>query len=221
MPWHIPEGEFVLRLFPLPNLVFFPSTRLPLHIFEPRYRQMVSDAVAAEEPIGMILLREGWEKGYYENPPIHGVGTLGLIEQVVELGDGRYNILLNGHVRYRIIEEETPVVYRTARVVAHPETPPSPMDAWAQREWLVDLSRRYLEVLPGQVDVPELATATLDSLLSALVMSLNLDAESKQQLLELDEIVARCDRVGEILSQRLEAADFLAPFRGKQDPERN
>lgn len=217
----MPDGEFPLRLFPLPNLVFFPSTRLPLHVFEPRYRQMVSDALDAGEPIGMILLRPGWEDAYYGNPPIHAVGTLGLIEQVVPLEDGRYNILLNGHVRFRIVEEPPAVVYRTARVVAHPETAPPPMDAWAQREWLVELSRRYLEVLPGQVDVPELETATLESLTNALIMSLNLDVEKKQSLLELDTMVARCESVGAILAQRLEAAAFLAPFRRDQDPERN
>ncbi len=221
MPWRLPEGEFSLRLFPLPNVVFFPGTRLPLHVFEPRYRQLVGDAIASSEPIGMVLLREGWDDQYYGNPPIHQVGTLGLIEQVVELEDGRYNLLLNGRARYRIVAEDAPVVYRTARVVAHPEAVPSPMDAWAQREWLVDLARRYLEILPGQVEVPELATATLEALVNALVMSLNLDMESKQALLELDTIVARCERTGAVLEQRLEAAHFLAPFRRDQDPERN
>ncbi|HSN68269.1 MAG TPA: LON peptidase substrate-binding domain-containing protein, partial [Thermoanaerobaculia bacterium] len=118
MTWQLPEGEFPLRLFPLPNLVFFPNTRLPLHVFEPRYRQMVSDAIDSGEPIGMVLLRPGWEEAYYRSPPIYGVGTLGVIEQVEPLEDGRYNILLNGQVRYRIVEEAPAVVYRTARVVA-------------------------------------------------------------------------------------------------------
>lgn len=221
MPWQLPEGEFALRLFPLPNVVFFPGTRLPLHVFEPRYRQLVSDAIAAEEPIGMVLLREGWEEQYYGNPRIHDVGTLGLVEQVVQLEDGRYHILLNGRARYRIVSEEAPVLYRTARVVAHPETFPSPMDAWAQREWLVELARRYLEMLPGQVEVPELATATLASLVNALVMSLNLDMQVKQDMLEADSIVGRCEKAGAILEERLNAAQFLAPFRRDQDPEKN
>lgn len=221
MPWQTPEGEFVLRLFPLPNVVFFPGTRLPLHVFEPRYRQLVSDAIAAGEPIGMVLLRPGWEDHYYGNPPIHAIGTLGTIEQLVQLEDGRYTLLLAGVTRYRIVAEDEPVVYRTARVVAHPETAPAPMDAWAQRAWLVELAHRYLEMLPGQVEVPELATATLESLVSALVMSLNLDMAAKQELLELDAIVTRCEKVGSILGERLEAAQFLAPFRRDQDPERN
>lgn len=221
MPWQVPDGEFVLRLFPLPNVVFFPGTRLPLHVFEPRYRQLLGDALAAQEPIGMILLRGGWEEQYYGNPPIHAVGTLGLVEQAVPLDDGRFNVLLGGRTRFRIVSEETPLVYRTARVVAHPETAPSPMDAWAQREWLVDLTRRYLDVLPEQVAVPELATATLESLVNALIMSLNLDMEAKQELLEIDAIVARCERAGAILEQRLAAAQFLAPYRRDQDPEKN
>jgi Lon protease-like protein len=221
MPWQVPAGEFVLRLFPLPNVVFFPNTRLPLHVFEPRYRQMVADAIAAEEPIGMVLLREGWDEQYYGNPPIHSIGTLGTIEQAVEHGDGRYNILLNGQTRYRILDEEPPALYRSARVVAHPETAPPPMDAWAQREWLVDLSRRYLEVLPPQAEVPELATASLESLVNALIMSLIIDIEKKQELLETDAILERCEMTGAILEQRLEAAAFLAPFRRDGDPERN
>jgi Lon protease-like protein len=124
-------------------------------------------------------------------------------------------------VRYRIVEEQQPALYRTARVLPAPEIAPSPMDAWAEREWLVDLTRRYLEALPGQVEVPELETASLESLTNALVMSLNLDAGSKQALLEIDELVARCDRIGEILEKRLEAAEFLAPYRRDQDPDRN
>ena len=57
-----PQGEFLLPIFPLPNLVFFPQTRMPLHIFEPRYRQMIADAVASDMRFGIVLLRPGWEK---------------------------------------------------------------------------------------------------------------------------------------------------------------
>jgi Lon protease-like protein len=56
----VPDGEFLLPLFPLPDLVFFPSTRLPLHVFEPRYRKMVSDALEADQRFGIVLLRPGW-----------------------------------------------------------------------------------------------------------------------------------------------------------------
>jgi Lon protease-like protein len=64
----LPEGEFLLPLFPLPNLVFFPETRLPLHVFEPRYRQLVSDALAREKRFGIVLLRPGWETDYFGTP---------------------------------------------------------------------------------------------------------------------------------------------------------
>ncbi|HEX9492867.1 MAG TPA: LON peptidase substrate-binding domain-containing protein, partial [Thermoanaerobaculia bacterium] len=97
-----PEGEFLLPLFPLPNLVFFPRTRLPLHVFEPRYRRMVADAVAADQRFGIVLLRPGWESDYFGAPPIFSCGTVGQIEQAVPLDDGRYNILVRGEVRFRV-----------------------------------------------------------------------------------------------------------------------
>src|SRR5512133_2398532 len=95
-----PGEEFLLPLFPLPNVVFFPRTRLPLHVFEPRYRQMVADAMAGDERIGMILLESGWESNYYGAPSVHPVGTCGQIESLVALEDGRYNLILNGEARF-------------------------------------------------------------------------------------------------------------------------
>src|ERR1700759_1596489 len=100
-----PDGEFALPVFPLPNLVFFPQTRLPLHVFEPRYRQMVADAIESQNRIGIVLLRPGWEPDYFGAPAIHPCGTLGIIEQAVSLDDGRFNILLRGEVRFRLIDE--------------------------------------------------------------------------------------------------------------------
>jgi len=216
-----PQGEFLLPLFPLPNLVFFPRTRLPLHVFEPRYRQMVTDALATDERFAIVLLRPGWEANYYGSPPVHQYGTLGHIEQFVALDDGRYNILVNGQVRVRLIENVKESPYRIARVIAEPEQAGAPATAHAQREWLANLSRQYLEFLPGQSEVPELATAGLDSLTNALIMSLNLDVEQKQQLLELGDVVTRAARVADELEQRLERMKFLRSFRNDGDPRNN
>jgi Lon protease-like protein len=216
-----PEKEFLLPLFPLPNLVFFPKTRLPLHVFEPRYRQMVSDAIAGEERIGMILLKPGWEPDYYGAPAVYDFGTAGVIERVVRFDDGRYNLILNGMTRFRVLEHVSDNPYRVARVEALPEVQPSPDEAYATREWLVELSNRYLEFLPGNNQVPELATATLDEITNALIMSLTIDVEEKQKLLETSAMLDRAERIGSLLQQRLETAELLAPYRTGGDPASN
>jgi Lon protease-like protein len=216
------DGEFLLPLFPLPNLVFFPNTRLPLHVFEPRYRQMITDAVANDGRIGIVLLRPGWEADYFGSPPIHQWGTFGTIEQAVPLEDGRFNILLRGDARFRVVDEVSRVPYRTARVVAQPEESRGPDEAYAQREWLAELSRQYLRYLPDQMAVPEIETVGLDALTNALIMSLNLDVEEKQRLLEINDLLSRAEKIGTELQTRIESLRFLAPYRrGGGDPSKN
>lgn len=216
-----PEGELLLPLFPLPNIVFFPNTRLPLHVFEPRYREMVKDALEGDQRIGIILLKPGWESDYFGAPATYEVGTLGTIEQAVPLDDGRYNIVVRGDVRFRVVDEVSRVPYRTARVLAQPEAPRALEEAYAQREWLADLSRQYLLYLPDQTAVPEIETVTLDSLTNALIMSLNLDIEEKQKLLEINDLIARAEQIGTELASRIESLKFLAPYRTKGDPSHN
>jgi Lon protease-like protein len=216
-----PEGEFVLPIFPLPNLVFFPNTRLPLHVFEPRYRQMVTDAIETDKRFGIVLLRPGWETDYFGAPAVHGCGTLGTIEQSVPLDDGRFNILVRGDVRFRILGEVNRAPYRTARVIVQPEVNRRAEEAYAQREWLADLARQYLKYLPDQMAVPEIETVRLDALANALIMSLNLEVEEKQKLLEIDDLVARAERVGGELQSRVESLRFLSPYRRGTDPSRN
>ena len=106
-----PSGESgLLRqipVFPLPNVVFFPNSRLPLHIFEARYRKMVEDCLAGSKILGMMLMKPGWEKGkiaYYE------IGGLGRITNVVKYPGGTMDIILNGLCRYRVHRyiQETP-----------------------------------------------------------------------------------------------------------------
>jgi len=215
------EGDFLLPIFPLPNLVFFPNTRLPLHVFEPRYRQMVTDALDTDKRFGIILLRPGWERDYFGAPAVHACGTIGTIEQAVPLEDGRFNILIRGDVRFRILDEVSKLPYRTARVVAQPETQRDSDESHAQREWLADLARQYLKYLPEQMAVPEIETVGLDALTNALIMSLNLDVEEKQMLLEIDDLIARADQIGSELTNRVESLRFLAPYRRETDPTRN
>ena len=215
------EGEFVLPLFPLPNLVFFPNTRLPLHVFEPRYRQMVTDALGTDKRFGIVLLRPGWETDYFGTPDIHLCGTVGTIEQAVSLDDGRFNILVRGDVRFRVVGEVSRLPYRTARVVASPEMERAAPEAYAQREWLADLARQYLKYLPDQMAVPEIETVGLDALTNALIMSLNIDVEEKQKLLEIDDLIARAEKIGTELQTRVESMRFLAPYRRGTDPSKN
>src|SRR5918997_2308167 len=90
-PFDVPNR---IPVFPLPNVVFFPKTYLPLHIFEHRYRDMIADAAAEGQCIGIALLKEGWEQNYYGNPPVFEVGCAGRLVSAQGLPDGRYNILL-------------------------------------------------------------------------------------------------------------------------------
>src|SRR5439155_2855429 len=114
------EGSQTLTLrripiFPLPGVVLLPGTMLPLHIFEPRYRAMVADALAGERTIGMAMIKPGWESAG-PTPDIHPIGGAGRIVEAEELPDGRYNIVLQGEFRYRVVSESPPAPYRVAEV---------------------------------------------------------------------------------------------------------
>ena len=91
-----------LPLFPLPNAVLFPGVYLPLHVFEPRYREMVRDALDDDRIIGMTLLKPGFEAEYEARPPIYTIGCAGLITHAEPLADGRFNIVLQGLERFRV-----------------------------------------------------------------------------------------------------------------------
>src|SRR4051794_30821611 len=95
-----------IPIFPLPNVVLFPNVFLPLHIFEPRYRAMVADALAGDRIIGMTLLQPGFEGDYEGRPPVYAIGCAGLITHSEVLPDGRYNIVLRGLERFRIVDED-------------------------------------------------------------------------------------------------------------------
>ena len=116
-PFALEEFGGTARLFPLPNLVLFPHVAQPLHIFEPRYRQLLADALQSDRLIAMALLRPGWEEDCHKRPAIYSVVCLGQVHHEERLPDGRYNLLLQGLARARIREEvKTDRLYRVARV---------------------------------------------------------------------------------------------------------
>ena len=143
-------GEFSgeLPLFPLPDVVFYPCTLLPLHVFEPRYRRMVEDARKGEGLIGMVKLRPGWEGSYYQDPPVHDIACVGKLVEVFALPDGRYNVVLCGVKRARIasyVDKETP--YRIARVELVDDRP-IPESERARAEELKERLIRRIGELP-------------------------------------------------------------------------
>src|SRR5436190_13283329 len=121
--WALEQFDGTARLFPLPNLVLFPHVVQPLHIFEPRYREMTAEALAGNRLIAVCLLHTDWEKSSEPNPPIHQVACLGRIVADKVLEDGRYLLLLRGLARARIdAEREDGRAFRTANVTLLPDT---------------------------------------------------------------------------------------------------
>ena len=147
--------DSLLPLFPLPNVVLFPNVFLPLHIFEPRYREMVADAVADDRLIGMVLLRPGWEHDYEKQPPVYPIGCSGVMTHVEQLADGRYNIVLRGIDRFRILEEDYHRSYRRAAIEPLAETVPAPED-----RAVIRLQRSKLEGLLAPANERDLRPPT-------------------------------------------------------------
>lgn len=102
-----------LPIFPLPDLVLFPHTLLPLHVFEPRYRAMTTDCLARDRRLVIVGLKAGYEPDYYGRPPVHAVAGVGRIIQCERLASGRFNMILRGEGRVRLARElPTDTLYR-------------------------------------------------------------------------------------------------------------
>ena len=206
-------------IFPLPNVVLFPDARLPLHIFEPRYRHMTQDALAGDRIIGMVLLRD---EEPAENPPVYPVGCAGRIGACEELSDGRFNFILEGLRRFRLLDEEvSPRGYRCARVELLPDPPFAELAPAARAELegaRVRLEEGLLE-LAGRMapeSVPKLQQrmAQLDpvQLVHALAFGLDASPIEKQGLLESPDPLARCEALARLIEfRRAESELSYAP----------
>lgn len=193
----------VIPIFPLPNVVLFPNVLLPLHIFEPRYRQMLADALAGDRLIGMVLLQRRTAADDDEHPAIYPVGCAGVVTHVEPLPDGRSDIVLRGLIKFRVTAEDGAKAYRMAHVEALHE-PVSPSD----RERLFALRRRLEELVLATVPPsrrerqfpPEIPD---EDLINALSQYLELEPLERQALLEASGAVSRARRLLELLEMKL------------------
>jgi Lon protease-like protein len=212
------QGER-MPIFPLSNVVLFPQLATPLHLFEPRYRQLGRDALAGDRKIGMVVVRPEFADAMAGDPPVFPIGCAGTVTESQRLPDGRYNIVLRGDFRFRVVEEETrrePRLYRVARVVRL-------VDGYdeADRERVAALRTRLLaavgtllrEMEPERAAGlrPELFEGVDDvTLVNLLCNAFALPVEDKQALLEADTIPERYARLESVLAfeqARRSAAD--------------
>ena len=198
----------LLPIFPLPNVVLFPNVFLPLHIFEPRYREMVADALKSDRLIGMVLLRPGWRRDYEGQPPVYPIGCSGVITHVDRLSDGRYNIVLRGMQRFRILEEDVRLSYRRARIEQLTESACCDEDNAAIRRQRTKLDallaptiERSFADVAGEAKIP--AAMGDEDLVNALAQYLDLEPLEKQALLEQRSLRSRAESLVELLEMKL------------------
>lgn len=188
----------VVKLFPLPNLVLFPHVVQPLHIFEPRYCEMLQDSLDTDSLIAMALLHPGWESNYLENPKLCDHVCVGKIISHTPTDDGRHNILLVGLRRGRIVDElDESTAYRQAKVEILDDIYPPDDDE--QRPGLANrlqqlFSQFVPEGLAAQESFKQLVgrQLPLGVLTDTIAFALGLPLPVKQQLLSENNVDVRC-----------------------------
>jgi Lon protease-like protein len=198
-----------IPLFPLENVVLLPEVVVPLHVFEPRYRQLTAAALAGDRRIGMIAVRPEHAHEMAGDPPLYEVGCAGVVTEHRRLPDGRYHLLLQGTQRFRVLGEVPrggERLYRIAEAEPMPEAAGDAARAAALRdqviELLVRLSERTLE--PGQaIDVARLRALELARFANAVSQSVNVPTREKQSLLEAASCEERLERLASVLDFHL------------------
>jgi uncharacterized protein len=214
----------VARLFPLPNLVMFPHVLQPLHVFEPRYRALLEDALDDDRLIAMAVLAPGWEADYEGCPDVFPVACLGRVATHQRLDEGRYNVLLAGLVRVLIVEElPRKKQFREVKVEVYQDYyPPSAAARRARvHKELFDCFRGLVPPAPAahaQLDQLLRAELSLGMLTDIVAYTLKLDVAYKESLLRERNV----DRRAALLLRRLSGAAGRATLRdasGKFPPD--
>lgn len=210
------DFDGAVRLFPLPNLVLFPHVVQGLHIFEPRYRQLMADALAGDHLVALVLLQPGWEDEYDAKPAIEPVACLGRVTWHEELADGRYNLRLRGLARVRLVEETpTDRLYRVARGEIAPDVVPADLGR------LKNLRRALAEVVLPHFDSDPAARQratelfqgeqSLGHVCDVLAYSLPLPLEIKQGLLNEPHADIRAEMMTQVMRVSAARSDRVFP----------
>jgi hypothetical protein len=192
-----------LSIFPLPGTILFPGLQLPLHIFEPRYRALVADALVKDRRIAMIQ-----PQAPQDGAPLFAIGCVGKIDEVEALDDGRYNIVLEGEARFRLLRElEVTTPYRQVEGELLPD-PGDEVLSSAERASFEREARRFANAQGYSVDWESVERLDDALLVNGVSQIAPFDAAAKQALLEASDLRTRC----ELLVQ-------LMQFFGKSDPD--
>lgn len=192
-----------ISIFPLGQAILFPRMQLPLHIFEPRYRALVNDAMARDQRIGMIQPR-----GAGEPPPLFEIGCIGRVGEVQAMEDGRFNVVLEGESRFRIVRElaVTTAFRQVEGVLMTAEQDDPGILSPVERAALENESKRFARKLGYSVDWQAVGRLDDETLVNAIAQVAPLDIAAKQALLEAD-----------LLSDRSELLIQLMQFFGPDE----
>jgi len=209
-----------IALFPLPTSVFYPGTLLPLHIFEERYRQMTADAIESGQWIGMVLLQPGYEEEYYGSPEINSIGCAGSIEQKIKHDDGKYDIVLRGQSRFRIVREVGDTPYRQAEVELLAGTHDQPADPSADLyKQLIGKFHAFTSQLPldnaQKVEMDAQDCKTLGEVVDRVAYFFDQPIQNRQNFLEELDVLKRCQMVHEWIDLKQRIVQQSALFSKK------
>jgi Lon protease-like protein len=182
-----------LSIFPLSGAVLFPGLQLPLHIFEPRYRALVSDALARDRRIAMIQ-----PQAPAEHAPLFEVGCVGKIGEVEALDDGRFNIVLAGESRFRLLRE-LPVATPFRQIEAELIADADEVLSLGERAGLEQEARDFADRQGYAVDWRAVARLDDQSLVNGMSQIAPFDAAAKQALLEAPDLRARCEMLSQLM----------------------
>jgi uncharacterized protein len=183
-----------LSVFPLAGALLFPRMQLPLHIFEPRYRAMISDSLARDRRIGMIQPRGSGDK-----PPLFQVGCVGRIAEVEALPDGRFDIVLEGLARFTLLRElEVTTPFRQIEARLEPAKEDEVLAA-IERASLEMESRKFADDLGYAVDWEAVSRLDDEALVNGIAQIAPFDAASKQALLEAADLSDRAALIVQLM----------------------
>jgi uncharacterized protein len=224
VPKILREFQGVVPLFPLPSLVLFPDTLVPLLVFEDRYRVMVKEALEGERLVAMALLKGGWETQYTGNPPIHERVCVGSIVGHEKLPDGRYKMLLYGLFRAEVLDEVQAQPYRKARVQVVPDS--------VREGELLEIDERIhraLSMVPGRRgQIGKLRRFAHDlrggdggvgPLADAAAEAADLEPSDRYRLLAEPDVLRRLDMLISMLEKKPRSDGGMLPPR--EDPTLN